>query len=407
MKKTIIIALTLILVLAAFTSCENNTHEHTWDKGTVTKVANCSEKGVITYTCTGCKETRTEETPVDPQNHIWDEGETTKKATYLTTGTKKTKCTICKTESIVEIPTISLNGKVFASSRYRGPNQPASVNIYHFEESKILGFMGDVINKEVKTQFFGSFPYSIKESKLIISAGDMVVENELEEVVDSQGDVTSIILKQKGTNYDIFTPLVINSEPIPESEGHFFSVKCPIDLPYAYDNGEAMVEDKVTVDSMSIGPYNHTGNFEVTEQPGYFTYGKYKWSGCDVCGYDGDQTLLLPLVNTKWISTEPNKTSEIPTIKDHYLIIEFLEGGSGFIYAQNEKGETTKLTSINNYRVNVSSSETSIIIEAWMSPNDKKPTNFGGITTENLKDGTIDITIQAGGIGKHTFKKLD
>ena len=35
--------------------------EHTWDKGTVTKAAACTEKGSMTYKCTECDETKTEE----------------------------------------------------------------------------------------------------------------------------------------------------------------------------------------------------------------------------------------------------------------------------------------------------------------------------------------------------------
>ncbi|MCC8130232.1 MAG: hypothetical protein LIO72_00520, partial [Ruminococcus sp.] len=36
---------------------------HTWDEGTVTTEATCSENGVMTYTCTVCGETSTEEIP--------------------------------------------------------------------------------------------------------------------------------------------------------------------------------------------------------------------------------------------------------------------------------------------------------------------------------------------------------
>ncbi len=36
-------------------------HTHTWDDGTVTKEASCEEAGEITYSCTGCDETKTEE----------------------------------------------------------------------------------------------------------------------------------------------------------------------------------------------------------------------------------------------------------------------------------------------------------------------------------------------------------
>ncbi len=44
--------------------------DHTWDAGTVTKAATCTAKGVMTYTCTVCKEaTKTEIIDVDPANH--------------------------------------------------------------------------------------------------------------------------------------------------------------------------------------------------------------------------------------------------------------------------------------------------------------------------------------------------
>ncbi len=96
MKKTIIIALTLILILASFISCENNTHEHTWDKGTVTKAATCTEKGVKTYTCTVCKETKTEDIAINTENHTWDEGVVTTAATCTEAGEETFKCTGCK-----------------------------------------------------------------------------------------------------------------------------------------------------------------------------------------------------------------------------------------------------------------------------------------------------------------------
>ena len=96
MKKSIIIALTLILILASFISCENNTHEHTWDKGTVTKAATCTEKGVKTYTCTVCKETKTEDIAINPENHTWDEGVVTTAATCTEAGEETFKCTGCK-----------------------------------------------------------------------------------------------------------------------------------------------------------------------------------------------------------------------------------------------------------------------------------------------------------------------
>ena len=95
--------MSLVLVLLAFTSCEEEIHVHTWDEGTVTKAATCSEKGVKTYTCTGCKETKTEDIAIDPDNHTWDEGKETTPVTCEKDGEKTFTCTECgetKTEII-------------------------------------------------------------------------------------------------------------------------------------------------------------------------------------------------------------------------------------------------------------------------------------------------------------------
>lgn len=112
MKRTIIVALSLILVLLAFTSCEEEVHVHTWDKGTVTKAATCAEKGVKTYICTGCKETKTEDIAIDPNNHTWNEGEVTKAASCTEKGVKTFTCTACKETKVDEIPALGHELKV-------------------------------------------------------------------------------------------------------------------------------------------------------------------------------------------------------------------------------------------------------------------------------------------------------
>ena len=80
-------------------------HTHTWDAGVVTKEATCTEAGVKTYTCTVCKETKTEainatgHTPVDVAE---------KPATCTEAGHKAgTKCSVCEAilSGMEEIPT--------------------------------------------------------------------------------------------------------------------------------------------------------------------------------------------------------------------------------------------------------------------------------------------------------------
>ena len=45
-------------------------HTHSWDNGVVTKEATCTEKGIITYTCSGCDEIRTEDIAEINHNYV-------------------------------------------------------------------------------------------------------------------------------------------------------------------------------------------------------------------------------------------------------------------------------------------------------------------------------------------------
>ena len=71
--------------------------EHTWDSGKITTVATCSGKGIKTYTCTGCKATRTEEIPSTGHQHT--ELRNVKAATCTQEGyTGDTYCKDCNTK---------------------------------------------------------------------------------------------------------------------------------------------------------------------------------------------------------------------------------------------------------------------------------------------------------------------
>ena len=47
--------------------------DHAWNDGEVTLAPTCSDKGVKTFTCTRCDETKTEEIAIDPEAHEFDE----------------------------------------------------------------------------------------------------------------------------------------------------------------------------------------------------------------------------------------------------------------------------------------------------------------------------------------------
>jgi len=107
---------------------------HTWDSGKVTKQPNCKEIGTKTFTCSGCKATKTEDIPKttdhkygnwtkvsDTQhkhtcsvcskeetvNHTWNSGTVTKKATCKEAGEKKFTCTGCNATKTEEIPKLT------------------------------------------------------------------------------------------------------------------------------------------------------------------------------------------------------------------------------------------------------------------------------------------------------------
>lgn len=119
--------------------------EHSWDAGKVTKAANCTEKGIRTYTCQSCSITRTEDIPalghkivtdaavaatcetdgktegshcsvcgtvltaqktVKATGHDWDEGKITKSATCEEKGVKTYICRTCKKTRTEDVPAL-------------------------------------------------------------------------------------------------------------------------------------------------------------------------------------------------------------------------------------------------------------------------------------------------------------
>ena len=89
-------ALAVACSAALFAACDDGTtpaHEHTWDNGTVTQEATCTEDGVRTFRCTGCDETKTE--PIDALGHDWGNAVVTEAATYTRPGKGVETCSRC------------------------------------------------------------------------------------------------------------------------------------------------------------------------------------------------------------------------------------------------------------------------------------------------------------------------
>lgn len=81
----------------------SDTHTHTWDDGRVTEAASCSKEGSKLYTCTVCKETRTETIAKTAHNF----STTTTPATCSKAGERKETCTVCGETRVTAIPMLT------------------------------------------------------------------------------------------------------------------------------------------------------------------------------------------------------------------------------------------------------------------------------------------------------------
>lgn len=79
---------------------------HDWDNGKITKEPTGKENGIKTFTCRKCKQTKTEEIPM--QAHHWDSGIIIKESTCTEDGKKKFTCTDegCNETYTVAIPAV-------------------------------------------------------------------------------------------------------------------------------------------------------------------------------------------------------------------------------------------------------------------------------------------------------------
>ena len=75
------------------------TKNHTWNGGTVTKQASCKESGTKHFTCTACGVAK-DETIAKTNSHSWGGYKVTKNPTCTTPGTQTRTCSVCgKTET--------------------------------------------------------------------------------------------------------------------------------------------------------------------------------------------------------------------------------------------------------------------------------------------------------------------
>ena len=196
MKRTIIIVLSLVLVLLAFTSCEEEIHVHTWDEGTVTKAASCTEDGEVVYKC-ACGEKKTQVIKATGHKLV----ETVVDSTYLKKGSVTVKCSECEeypvsTYTLDRKDATGLGGELISTLPKENESDPDE-----------YGYMSFAIlpNNEVVSYFSNSFATTPETLYLMENIADYVIKEE----VNEEGEVS----------YSIFIPQQDRSYPVSEKDG--------------------------------------------------------------------------------------------------------------------------------------------------------------------------------------------
>lgn len=226
MKKTIIIALSLVLVLLAFTSCEEEIHVHTWDEGTVTKAASCTEDGEVVYKC-ACGEKKTQVIKATGHKLV----ETVVDSTYLKKGSVTVKCSECEeypvsTYTLDRKDATGLGGESIITLPKENESDP---DLYMYMSFAILP------NNEVISYFSNSFATTPETLYLMEYINDYVIKEEANE----EGEVSySISLNDM-------------SIPVSEKDGK-------LTVSYTLPFGEMQKQDIVLTPDFHV----HTGDGE-------------------------------------------------------------------------------------------------------------------------------------------------
>lgn len=244
MKRTIIIALSLVLVLLAFTSCEEEIHVHTWDEGTVTKAASCTEDGEVVYKC-ACGEKKTQVIKATGHKLV----ETIVDSTYLKKGSVTVKCSECEeypvsTYTLDRKDAAGLGGELFLKV-HEGSDPETDPDKYGYMSFAILP------NNEVVSYFSNSFAITPETLYLMEYINDYIIKEE----VNEEGEVSySIFIPQQDTSYPVSEKdgKITVSYPISETE------KIDIELTpdFHVHTGEEVIvcEDPNTPDQGSEDP---------------------------------------------------------------------------------------------------------------------------------------------------------
>ena len=140
------------------------TFEHAWDSGKVTKEPTCVAKGTKTFTCTGCKATKTEDIAATGEHNyvIKDSENDIYAATLTSSGSITYTCSVCgKTykENIAPVTNISVSKTKFV---YNGKNQKPTVSVIDSENNPVEKTHYSLVYSKSASKAPGKYTVTVK-----------------------------------------------------------------------------------------------------------------------------------------------------------------------------------------------------------------------------------------------------
>lgn len=282
---------------------------HEWDEGTVTTEPTCTEPGEKTYTCSRCKETKTESIPAAGHKEIDVEG---KDPTCTEPGYTAGKyCTVCKTYTSghVVIPakghTVVIDQAATATCTEPGYTEGSHCSVCHkiLSEPKEIPALGHdwdegTVTTEPTCTKDGEKTYTCSrceetKTETIQAKGHTVVIDEAVEATCTEPGRT------EGSHCSVCQTVLVPTQEIP-AKGHTEvkdpAVEATCTEPGHTEGSHCSACGKVLVESQVISALGHN-EVEIPEQeptctePGY-TAGTY----CTVCKtYTSGHEVIEPL----------------------------------------------------------------------------------------------------------------
>lgn len=241
-SKLIALAVSVVCAVSLLSACAKKTAEpcetHSWNDGEVTQAATCGERGIKTYTCTVCGETKTEKFGEATGNHDYNGKE----------------CAVC---GYIDMSAMTESEAI------------AEYGYYHVDSDG-----SRTVNTDDKI-FFGSYPQDkVTEADTVASLNAKLsasgwtgygyyAEGELNENLASYQDVTEEGVKYRAVKIDGYRPFytdlaatsansIVSENGYAAGNTYWFEFS-PIEWRVlSYENGEALLNTVDCIDSQSF-----------------------------------------------------------------------------------------------------------------------------------------------------------